>query len=148
MSEPQLTPSTIHPSLSYDDAPAAIEFLCRVFGFKKRLVVPGPDGTVRHSELSLGPGVIMVHTSRPEQGRISPSGLPGVTQSLALVIDNPDEHYAHLKAEGADIIEELKDEDFGSRGYAVKDLEGHYWYFATYRPGIWWDKEGNESDVT
>ena len=59
-----------HPGLSFDDAPAAIDWLCRVFGFTKRLVVPGPDGTVVHSELSLGPGVIMVSSPRPEQGRV------------------------------------------------------------------------------
>jgi uncharacterized glyoxalase superfamily protein PhnB len=43
MSKPASTPSDIHPSLTYDDAPAAIEWLCRVFGFAKRFVVSGPD---------------------------------------------------------------------------------------------------------
>jgi uncharacterized glyoxalase superfamily protein PhnB len=41
MSQPYRTPSDIHhPSLTYDDAPAAIEWLCRAFGFTKRFVVP------------------------------------------------------------------------------------------------------------
>lgn len=31
----------IYPALTYDDAPAAIDWLCAAFGFRKRLVVPG-----------------------------------------------------------------------------------------------------------
>ena len=38
--------ATFIPSLSYDDPMAAIEWLERAFGFTRRLVVPGPDGTV------------------------------------------------------------------------------------------------------
>ncbi len=32
---------TIVPTLRYDDAPAAVEWLCRAFGFAIQLVVPG-----------------------------------------------------------------------------------------------------------
>jgi uncharacterized glyoxalase superfamily protein PhnB len=35
-------------------------------------------------------------------------------------------------------MRELRDEDYGSRGYMAKDLEGHVWYFGTYRPGAHW----------
>lgn len=133
------TDSNIYPTLSYDDAAAAIEWLCGAFGFRKRLVVPGPDGSIIHSELSLGPGVIMVSSARPAKGRLGPRDLPGVNQALAVRVDDPDSHYAVAKAAGAVILEELKDEEFGSRGYMAQDLEGHQWYFGTYRPGAHWD---------
>ena len=45
--------------------------------------VPGPGGTVMHSELSLGPGVIMVSSDEPDRGRVSPRTLPPVNQALA-----------------------------------------------------------------
>jgi uncharacterized glyoxalase superfamily protein PhnB len=134
---PQI-PSNIYPCLIYDDAPAAIEWLCRAFGFTKRLVVPGPDGTVMHSELSLGPGVIMVGSPKPDEGRVGPRGLPAVSQALCVQIDDPDAHFARAKAAGAVILRELRDEDYGSRGYMAKDPEGHEWYFGTYRPGAHW----------
>ena len=35
------TTSDIYPSLCYEDAPAAIAWLCRAFGFTERLVVSG-----------------------------------------------------------------------------------------------------------
>ncbi len=131
-------PSNIYPSLFYDDAPAAIEWLCRAFGFTKRLVVPGPNGTVLHSELSLGPGVIMVGSAKPERGLFSPRSLSGSNQGLSVQVDDPDSHYARAKAAGAVIVQEPKDEEYGSRGYLAKDPEGHQWYFATYRPGAHW----------
>ncbi len=142
MSDSPATPSNIYPSLSYDDAPSAIEWLCRVFGFTKRLAVPGPDGSIIHSELSLGPGVIMVSPAKPDLGRLSPRSLPGVNQALCVQIDDPDAHFSRAKEAGAVILEELKDEDYGSRGYMVEDLEGNHWYFGTYRPGGHWEDEG------
>ncbi|MGV8744003.1 VOC family protein, partial [Pseudomonas aeruginosa] len=36
----------------YRDAPAAIDWLCRTFGFQRKLVVPGEDGQVLHAELT------------------------------------------------------------------------------------------------
>ena len=139
MAERPLSPSTMYPCLSYDDAPAAIEWLCRAFGFTKRLVVQNPDGTVANAELSLGPGVIMVGSSKPERGWLSPRRLSGINQSICAHIDDPDAHFARAKAEGAVILQDLKDEDYGSRGYLAKDPEGHQWYFGTYRPGAHWD---------
>lgn len=51
---------TVIPCLRYRDAPAAIEWLCRVLGFEKQLVVPNPDGTIAHAQLSFGNGMIML----------------------------------------------------------------------------------------
>jgi uncharacterized glyoxalase superfamily protein PhnB len=138
VADPQPTPSTIQPSLSYDDARAAIDWLCRAFGFTARLVVPGPDGTVLHSELSLGPDVIFVSSANPAQGRASPRALRGVHQSLCVLVDDPDAHHARARAAGAKILQELRDEEYGARGYVAEDPEGHRWYFGTYRPGAHW----------
>ena len=137
MSDP--TPANIYPGLTYEDAPEAIEWLCRAFGFTRRLVVPRADGGIHHSELSLGPGVIMVSSPKPETGRRSPKALGGVNQVLSACVEDPDAHYARAKAQGAEIVQELEDADFGSRGYMARDPEGHLWYFGTYRPGRYWD---------
>lgn len=129
----------VYPSLTYADATAAIDWLCRVFGFEKRLVVPGPDGTVMHSELSLGQVVVMVSSPKPEQRRIAPTGLSGMPCAMSISIPDPDAHHARAVAAGAEIVRELCDEDYGSRGYMARDPEGHQWYFGTYQAGAWWD---------
>lgn len=146
MSATQQITSNIYPSLSYDDAPAAIGFLCRAFGFRKRLVVPGPDGTVTHSELSYdsdenGSGVIMIGTSRPEESRVSPRQVETICQAISVYVDDPDRHYAQAQAAGATIIRELRDEEYGARGYMAQDPEGHQWYFGNYRPGAHWNDD-------
>jgi uncharacterized glyoxalase superfamily protein PhnB len=133
------TPANMYPCLYYDDAVAAIEWLCRAFGFKRRLVVPGPNGTVAHSELTFGQGVIMVGTAKAEKGWVSPRGLTALHQALCIQVDDPDAHCARARAAGATIVRELKDEEYGSRGYGAKDPEGHEWYFGTYRPGQYWE---------
>jgi len=129
----------IYPSLTYDDAPAAIEWLGKAFGFERRLVVPGPGGTIMHSELSFGPDVIMVSSAKPEAKRMSPRGLPGRHQALCVHVDDPDAHFARANDAGAVILQELRNEEYGSRGYMAADPEGHHWYFGTYVPGAHWD---------
>jgi uncharacterized glyoxalase superfamily protein PhnB len=46
-------PASIIPSLRYRNAPAAIEWLCRVFGVQKNFVVPDEIGGIAHAQLTL-----------------------------------------------------------------------------------------------
>ena len=57
-------PPNIFPALRYDDAPAAIEWLGRAFGFETHFEVPGPDGSIAHAELRLGAGMIMLGSAK------------------------------------------------------------------------------------
>jgi len=138
MSQSDHTPSDIHPSLTYDDAPAAIDWLCRAFGFTKRFVVPGPGNRVEHSELSLGTGVVMVSSPKSEDGRVSPKHLQGAAQALSVFVPDPDAHHAVAVAAGARVVRPLRTEEYGARGYMARDPEGHLWYFGNYRPGAYW----------
>jgi uncharacterized glyoxalase superfamily protein PhnB len=140
MAEQNPAQSDVYPSLTYDDAAAAIEWLCGAFGFTQRLVVPGDDGRIVHSELSFGNCVVMVSSPKAEFNRASPRQLGGLSQALSLYVENPDEHYAVASAAGASVVQELRDEEYGARGYMVSDPEGHLWYFGNYRPGAYWEK--------
>lgn len=123
----------IFPALRYRDAPAALEWLARAFGFKKQMEVPGPDGTIAHAQMSLGPGVIMLGSKRDGQGTENP--WDAVDQGLYVYVDDVDMHYERAKAAGAEIVRELQDTEYGSREYSVRDPEGFLWSFGTYRPG-------------
>lgn len=131
--------SDIYPCLYYRDASAAIEWLERAFGFRKRLVVPGPDNRIAHSELSLGSSVVIAGSAKPERGWVSPRDLPAVNQLICMYVDDVDAHYARAVAAGAEIIGELRDTDYGSRGYECRDPEGNVWCFGNYRPGAYWE---------
>jgi uncharacterized glyoxalase superfamily protein PhnB len=52
--------SAIFPFMRYKDAPAAIAWLGKAFGFTEHAVYPGPDGTIAHAELALVPAIIML----------------------------------------------------------------------------------------
>ncbi|MBK6426897.1 MAG: VOC family protein [Blastocatellia bacterium] len=131
--------ATFIPSLSYDDPMAAIEWLERAFGFTRRLVVPGPDGTVLHSELSFGNGVVMIGSTKPDEKRLSPNHLGGCNQVLSAYVADPEAHYKRAIEAGAKIIRELRTEEYGARGFMCEDPEGHIWYFGDYAPGAHWE---------
>jgi uncharacterized glyoxalase superfamily protein PhnB len=132
------SPSDIYPSLTYENALSAIDWLCNAFGFTKRFVVPGPENRVEHSELSLGTGVVMVGSPKTEDNRMSPKALSGVAQALSVYVEDPDAHYKVATAAGARVARELRTEEYGARGYMALDPEGHLWYFGNYRPGEYW----------
>jgi uncharacterized glyoxalase superfamily protein PhnB len=134
----QSAKATIIPCLRYRDAPAAIEWLCRTFGFNQHLVVPNDDGTVAHAQLSFGNGMIMLGSVvDSEFGRLmkQPDAIGGAqTQSVYVVVGDADVIYAKAQAGGARIAIEIKDEDYGGRAFSCHDPEGHLWSFGTYDP--------------
>ena len=125
---------TIFPLVRYDDARAAIRWLCDAFGFVELFSVPPEGRAVRHAQLRLGTNVIMVGSVRSEDGIASPKTLGGATQGLYVCVENVDAHYARAHAAGAAITSAPESTDFGSRDYHAADLEGHPWTFGTYRP--------------
>lgn len=131
--------STIIPALRYHDAPAAIEWLCRAFGFEKRLVVPGENNSIVHSQLSFGGGMVMVSSAErsSEFGRlmVQPEEVGGrETQCCCITVADADAAYARATAAGARILMELRDNEYGGRGFAVRDPEDHQWWVGSYDP--------------
>jgi uncharacterized glyoxalase superfamily protein PhnB len=60
------TGTRVIPTIRYRDAGAAIEWLCRAFGFERHFVVPGGAGAIVHAQLSFGNGMIMLGTARDD----------------------------------------------------------------------------------
>jgi uncharacterized glyoxalase superfamily protein PhnB len=119
----------IVPTLRYDDAKAAIDFLERAFGFERKAVHENEDGTVGHAELTHGRGMVMLGTS----GAGDPQFETGHA-SIYVIVADPDALHERAKAAGAEIVRELTDQDYGSREFSAKDPEGNVWSFGTYDP--------------
>ena len=135
MSQPN--PSTnghMIPAMRYRDAPAAIAWLCKAFGFEERLVVPGDGETIRHAQLTLGNGMIMVGSAQDGEFTSLPAEVGTVTQSPYIVVHEIDGHYQRAKAAGAEILTEIADQPHGGRLYTARDPEGHVWNFGSYDP--------------
>ena len=118
------TRPNIFPIVHYNDEPAAITWLCEVFGFEDLLTVRDEKGEIVHCELKLGPGVVM-----PSGGNVRWG--PYVYLPDAEL----DAHYQHAKAAGAEITRPLTKQDYGGSSYAAKDPEGNEWSFGSYYPG-------------
>lgn len=133
----------ISSSVFYDDPRAAIDWLCRAFGFEVQIKVEGDDGSIVHSQLTFGDGLIMVGgTGRQDNGKEdyqkdfkSPRSLGGsVTQSICVYVDDVDAHCARARAAGAKVYREPATNDYGDdywvdRSYGCRDLEDHQWFF-------------------
>ncbi len=134
-SEPQTT-QVLYPALRYDDAHAAIDWLCRAFGFVRQVVHEGPDNTVAHAQLLLAGGVVMLGSMR-EGGEYpvkTPRILGGLTGSIYVYVPDPDSHCAIARAAGARIVIDPSDTEYGSREYSAYDCEDYWWTFGTYHP--------------
>jgi uncharacterized glyoxalase superfamily protein PhnB len=129
----------IMPALRYRNAGAAIDWLCKAFGFEKKMAVPTEDGRIAHAELVLGNGMIMLGDAKAEYGSlVRPPGPPQRvnTQGIYVVVADADAHYARAKAAGAEILFELKTQDYGGRDYTCRDLEGHILTLGAYDPWV------------
>jgi len=128
----------VSPSVYYQQASAAIDWLCKAFGFEVRLKVEGDDGRIEHSELTFGDGLVMV--GEAERGakypyRRAPRQVGGInTMSLMILVDDVEAHCKHARESGAKIVGEPTTHDYGEeywtdRSYECEDLEGHHWWF-------------------
>jgi uncharacterized glyoxalase superfamily protein PhnB len=101
-------------------------------------VVPGEGGAVAHAQLTFGNSMIMLGSAfDTEYGRLlrQPSETGGfVTQSAYLVVNNADLVYGRVLEAGGRILLDIKDEDYGGRGFTCRDPEGHVWSIGTYDP--------------
>ncbi len=125
----------IFPALRYRDASAAVDWLKRAFDFQEQAIHRDDEGTIRHAELRLGDGQIMLgqYDSGGWMGGEAPNALAS-TISVYIVVADPDTHNARAKSAGAQIVREPADQPYGSREYSARDPEGNLWSFGTYDP--------------
>jgi uncharacterized glyoxalase superfamily protein PhnB len=112
----------------YEDAGAAMDWLIRVFGFPERVRDRQSDGTVRHGELVLdNGGVIMLGSAGA--GFRGPAKLGEVTQLQCITITDLLAHRERAQAAGAE-VSEVSIRAGRAHSYTVDDPEGHRWYFS------------------
>ncbi len=131
----RVTARAIFPSLKYDNAPRAIDFLCRAFGFRKYAVMPGAGTGGSNSQLKLGANFVMVGSTSTDSGPIkTPQALGGALGGILVILERDadvDAHFARARAAGAAILEEPVSAATGGRNYTASDSEGYVWSFSS-----------------
>jgi PhnB protein len=125
--------------LSYEDGPAALDWLARAFGFREVTRMTTPEGRLSHGEMRAGDGLIMLASPSPdyqspkhhrdvcEQAR-KWSAVPWIIDGVLVVVTDLDRHLERARAAGATVLSEIEEGPPGRR-YRVEDLEGHRWFF-------------------
>ena len=111
--------------IAYQNLPEAIAWLARTFGFAEHFRYGEP---VSGAQMLLDRACIMVRQAEP--GQKSPKQLGYGTQSVTVFMEDVDGHYRRTMAEGAKIVEEVHETEYGEWQYGVEDLDGHHWLFA------------------
>ena len=107
--------STVIPVLRYDDVAAAIDWLCRTFGFTERWRIGD-----HRAQLAVGDGAVAIAERR---GGVGPA-------EVMVRIDDVDGHHERAQREGAMIVQPPADHPYGERQYSAEDLGGNRWTFS------------------
>ncbi|WP_073952338.1 VOC family protein [Streptomyces kebangsaanensis] len=126
---------SMYPTLLYADARAAVKQLTEAFGFTELSVYEGEDGLVHHAELVQGNGAVMLG-SKGRGGRFDEAMRDAGPAGVYVVVDDVDAHHRRAVDHGAEILMPPTDQDYGSRDYMARDVEGNVWSFGTYAPRI------------
>ena len=129
MSTPKPTVSTeIIPYIFYRDAPAALDWFARAFGFTEEIRHETPGGM--HAQMTLDGQRIMMGQGSKEWRMLSAHETEAATQGIFVYLADVDAHYERARTAGADIVHPPRDESYG-RSYTARDLDGHPWFFTT-----------------
>jgi uncharacterized glyoxalase superfamily protein PhnB len=115
--------STVVPVLIYPDVQEAVDWLATAFGFVEHVRI----GDNHRAQLGVGDGAVIVadvrHNQRPPR--------PGESTSSVLVrVADARAHCEHARANGAQIVMEPTDFEYGERQYHAEDPAGHRWTFS------------------
>ena len=115
--------STVIPVLIYPDVRAAVAWLEGAFGFAERVRI----GEDHRAQLSFGDGAVIVGDVRHERRPPRPGE---VTHSVVVRVDDARAHCERARGNGARIVMEPTDFEYGERQYTAEDLAGHQWTFS------------------
>ena len=117
------------PTLRYENAPAAIEWLCEAFGFEKHLVVPGEKGKIAHAQLVFGNGMIMLGSAGDDDFGVLAHFFDGVIhddhRAVRQVADSLVWVFALLDQQQLHLVARAHDRAHGSREFVeVENVKG------------------------
>jgi PhnB protein len=122
--------SIIIPRLVCRDPAAEIEFCVRAFEAVLLNRRPGPDGSVAHALLTIGPEMVMIETEWPSLPSRAPAADGSSPVVIFLYVSDVDQVVARASACGANVLVPLQNQFWGDRIAWLMDPSGHVWTVA------------------
>jgi PhnB protein len=114
----------ITPYLTVKGVQQLLDFLVAVFGAVVVQSTQRPDGKLANAAVRIGDSHIELSEATERYG-----AMPG---AIHVYVPNVDETHRRAMQNGAKLIHEPMDMDYGERASAVEDPTGNHWYIATY----------------
>lgn len=123
--------SVVIPRLVCRDPSAEIDFCATTFEAVERVRRPGPDGTVAHALVTIGPQMLMIESEWPTIPSRAPQPDGSSPVVLFVYVENVDRVVARAVAIGAKVLLPAQDQFWGDRTAMIIDPAGHVWTVAT-----------------
>ena len=123
--------SVVIPRLVCRDPAAAIAFCAGVLGAVELNRRPGPDGTVAHALMTIGPAMIMIEGEWPTLPSRAPKADGSSPVVIFVYVTDVDKTVERAIAAGAQVLVPLQDQFWGDRIAWIMDPSGHVWTLAT-----------------
>lgn len=114
---------TVIPYLVVDQAADVVDFLTRAFDAQTIMALRRSDGTVGHTELTVGRSTVMLSDATAEW-----AAMPA---RVFLYVDDVDARFALAIRSGGAPVMEPADTDHGDRMACVVDAGGNEWWIAS-----------------
>ena len=121
----------IIPRLVCRDPASEIDFCVRAFDAVELNRRPGPDGSVAHALLTIGPEMVMVEAEWPSLPSRAPTPDGSSPVVIFVYVPDVDETVERASACGARVLVPLQDQFWGDRIAWLMDPSGHVWTVAT-----------------
>jgi PhnB protein len=125
---------TVTPSLTFDDAAAAIDWYKKALNAEETFRADGPDGKIMHAELRIGDSRIMLNDA--VMGMRGPKAMGGSPVSLWLYVNDCDALFQQAVGAGGQIKYPLADQFWGDRSGSFTDPHGYTWTIATHKEDL------------
>jgi uncharacterized glyoxalase superfamily protein PhnB len=115
--------ATVIPVLVYPDVRAAVAWLTTAFGFVERVRI----GEDHRSQMQVGAdGAVIVADVSGEQ---QPPYAGTVTHVIKVRVADVEVVFERARSQGARVLQEPMEYDYGERECTLEDLAGHRWQF-------------------
>jgi len=123
--------SIIIPRLVCRDPASEIDFCVQAFEAVELNRRPGPDGSVAHALLQIGPEMIMIEAEGPTLPSRAPTTDGTSPVVIFVYVPDVDNTVERATAHGAKVLVPLQNQFWGDRIAWLMDPAGHVWTVAT-----------------